>query len=75
MSKFAGDYTLPELGKGIDIRSDVPLYRIFKDGKLEKEVPNITEYWRKDLITFVLGCSFSFEEALINDGLEIRNVT
>jgi uncharacterized protein YcsI (UPF0317 family) len=73
-SSTAGDPTLPALGD-IDIRHDLPTYRIFRDGTLDKEVHAIADYWRDDLVTFALGCSFSFEEALLADGLEVRNVS
>ena len=69
-----GDPTVPPLGD-IDIRTDVPSYRVFRDGKLTEELPDITELWRDDLVSFALGCSFSFEEALLADGLEVRNVS
>lgn len=75
MSENPGDFLLSDLGKNIDIRTDVPGYRIFINGNLEQELTNITSIWRDDLVTFVLGCSFSFEEALIADGLEIRNIS
>jgi len=75
MSESAGDFLLPELGKNIDIRTDVPSYRLFIDGLFERELTDIKQLWRDDLVTFVLGCSFSFEEALIADGLEIRNIS
>ena len=73
-SNEPGDVTLPLLGD-IDIRVDVPSYRVFRDGKLDRELSDISEIWRDDLVTFALGCSFSFEEALLADGLEVRNVT
>ena len=69
-----GDPTVPPLGD-IDIRTDVPSYRVFRDGKLTEELPDITELWRDDLVSFALGCSFSFEEALLADGLDVRNVS
>jgi uncharacterized protein YcsI (UPF0317 family) len=75
MSTNAGNFLLPDLGQDIDIRSDVPGYRLFENGLLQKELTDIKELWRNDLVTFVLGCSFSFEEALIADGLEIRNIS
>ncbi len=75
MSSAPGDPLLPKLGENIDIRRDVPLFRVFKHGQLEQEVSDITALWRDDLVTFVLGCSFSFEEALIADGLDIRNIS
>ena len=52
-----------------DIRSDVPLYKIYKDGILDKEVRNITSEWKEDFVTFLIGCSFTFESALINNGI------
>ena len=73
-SEAPGDVALPTLGD-IDIRTDVPGYRVFEHGELSAEVQDIRDYWRGDLVTFALGCSFSFEEALLADGLEVRNVT
>lgn len=75
MASNPGDFHIPKLGEDLDIRTDIPGYRVFEDGKLVKEVQDISDLWRDDLVSFVLGCSFSFEEALIDDGLEIRNVT
>jgi uncharacterized protein YcsI (UPF0317 family) len=69
-----GNPRLPALGEDLDIRTDVPLYRIFKAGKLEGEVTNLSDLWRNDLVTFILGCSFSFEEALMAAGLHLRYV-
>jgi len=69
-----GNPRLPALGEDLDIRTDVPLYRIFKAGKLEGDVTNLSDLWRDDLVTFILGCSFSFEEALMAAGLHLRYV-
>jgi uncharacterized protein YcsI (UPF0317 family) len=69
-----GDPLLPALGRDIDIRTDVPRYRVFRDGVLVDEPTEIGALWRDDLVTFVIGCSFSFEEALINDGIVLRHV-
>jgi len=69
-----GDPRLPELGEDIDIRTDVPRYRVFRDGALVEEVTDLRDVWRSDLVTFVLGCSFSFEEALMAAGLPLRYV-
>jgi uncharacterized protein YcsI (UPF0317 family) len=74
MSNSPGDYTLPPLGD-IDIRTDVPSYRLFRNGEFVEETRDIRALWQNDLVTFALGCSFSFEEALLADGLEVRNVT
>src|SRR5258708_32601624 len=66
-----GDPRLPALGEDLDIRTDIPLYRIWKNGEMVEEVRDLKKVWRGDLVSFVLGCSFSFEEALIENGLEI----
>ena len=70
-----GDPRLPMLGEDLDIRTDIPLYRIWKNGEMVDEVRDLKKFWRDDLVSFVLGCSFSFEEALIESGLEIRHQT
>jgi uncharacterized protein YcsI (UPF0317 family) len=70
-----GDPFLPTLGEDVDIRSDVPQYRIWRNGKMVEEVTDITPFWRDDLVSFLLGCSFSFEHALIDAGIELRHVT
>ena len=70
-----GDWRLPNLGEDLDIRTDIPRYRVWKKGELIKEVDDLKSVWRDDLVSFVLGCSFSFEEALIENGLEIRHQT
>ena len=70
-----GDPILANLGKDIDIRSDISRYKIFNHGELCREVQDITDIWQDDFVAFLLGCSFSFEEALISNGLEVRNVS
>jgi uncharacterized protein YcsI (UPF0317 family) len=67
-----GDPRLPSLGADLDIRTDVPRYRVFRDGKLAEEPTDIRDLWREDLAAFVLGCSFSFEEALLEAGVPLR---
>ncbi len=70
-----GNPTLPALGLDIDIRSDVPRYRVFRRGVMVEEPIDIGHLWREDLVSFILGCSFSFEWALLEDGLPIRHQT
>ena len=69
-----GDPALPALGQDIDIRSDVPRYRVFRDGVEVATPADISEHWRDDLVAVVLGCSFSFEWALREAGLRLRHV-
>jgi uncharacterized protein YcsI (UPF0317 family) len=69
-----GDPALPTLGEGIDIRTDVPRYRVFEKGVCVNEPYDIKDWWRDDLVTFVLGCSHSFEAALAEGGLRLKHV-
>jgi uncharacterized protein YcsI (UPF0317 family) len=73
-SDTPGDPRLPALGD-LDLRSDLPAYRVFRDGRPGEDIGDIRELWQDDFVGFALGCSFSFEEALIAAGLEVRNVS
>jgi uncharacterized protein YcsI (UPF0317 family) len=70
-----GDWRIPELGDDLDIRTDLPRYRVWKNGVLADEPADLTRYWRDDLVTFAIGCSFSFEQALLDGGIELRHMT
>lgn len=59
---------------GSDLRYDTPLYRVYQQGEMVAEVTDIAEFWRDDLVSFLLGCSFSFETAMINAGIRIRHM-
>jgi uncharacterized protein YcsI (UPF0317 family) len=59
---------------GADLRTDLPRYRIYKDGILADEVTDATPYWRDDLVAFLLGCSFTFEWALMEAGIRLWHV-
>ena len=69
-----GDPALPRLGNDIDIRSDVPSYRVFRGGRHVDTVGDVTALWRDDLVTFAIGCSFSFDDALQRAGIPVPNV-
>ena len=57
-----------------DLRTDVPKYKIFKNGEFVEEVNDITQYWSDDLVSFLIGCSFTFERALIENQIPIRHI-
>ena len=67
-----GNPRLPTLADDLDIRTDIPRYHVFRDGEFVEEVTDIRAHWRDDLVTFALGCSFSFEEALLEAGLRLK---
>ena len=62
------------LGSDIDIRTDVPAYNIYRDGKLAGSVEDITDLWQDDHVAFALGCSFTFEHAMQNAGIPMWHV-
>ncbi len=70
----AGEYRTKFLSKDADIRTDIPRYNIYKKGRLEKTVKEIKSIWKGDWVTFLLGCSFSFEEALIRARIPVRHI-
>ncbi len=69
-----GDAEPRLVAKGADLRSDLPRYRVWKNGKCVDEPLDITSYWRDDLVGFLLGCSFSFEGALIESAIPVRHI-
>jgi uncharacterized protein YcsI (UPF0317 family) len=70
----AGDPAIPALGADLDIRTDIPRYRVWRDGALVDEPRDVKAVWRGDLVSFVLGCSFSFEEALLQADVPLRHI-
>ena len=58
---------------GADISRDVPAYRVYERGELTGEYPSVADLWRDDLVSFLLGCSFSFEAALLDAGIPLRH--
>jgi uncharacterized protein YcsI (UPF0317 family) len=70
----AGDPHLPALGADLDIRTDIGRYRVWRDGQLVDEPVDISAVWRDDLVSFVIGCSFSFEEALLQAEVPVRHI-
>jgi uncharacterized protein YcsI (UPF0317 family) len=69
-----GQAMLPTLGPDIDIRTDVPMYRVWRHGELVEERADILALWQDDWVSFVIGCSFSFEQALLEAGLRLRHI-
>lgn len=71
------DTGLPEprlTAPGADLRTDVPKYRIYRDGKFVQEVTDLLGVWTSDLVGFLLGCSFTFEAGLLQAGIPVRHI-
>ena len=64
----------PIIAPDADLRSDLPRYRIFENGEFNTEVEDVSPYFTDSMVSFLLGCSFSFENALLAAGLPIRNM-
>ncbi|TCT07757.1 putative hydro-lyase [Aquabacter spiritensis] len=69
-----GDPKMPALGRDLDIRTDLPRYRIWENGTLVSEPTDVSAFWRDDLVAFLIGCSFSFEEALLAARVPVRHI-
>jgi uncharacterized protein YcsI (UPF0317 family) len=69
-----GQPALPSLGADLDIRTDLPRYRVWRDGRIDSEPTDLLALWRDDFVSFVIGCSFSFEHALLDAGIPLRHV-
>ncbi|MGN6791479.1 MAG: putative hydro-lyase [Streptosporangiaceae bacterium] len=65
--------TQTRLAPGADLRTDLPAYRVYQDGQWVAEPDEVTAWWREDLVTFLTGCSFTFERALIAAGVPVRH--
>ncbi|MCA9072679.1 MAG: DUF1445 domain-containing protein, partial [Planctomycetaceae bacterium] len=70
----AGDPVPKLFASGADLRTDLPKYRIWQNGELTAEPESIIEHWREDLVSFLIGCSFTFESALLQAGVPVRHI-
>jgi len=64
----------PIIAPGADLRKDLPRYKVFENGELKTDVEDVSDYFSDEMVSFLLGCSFSFENAMLAAGLPIRNM-
>lgn len=64
----------PSVAPQGDLRTDLPKYRVWRDGELVEEPTSIADLWREDLVSFLIGCSFTFETALVGAGIPVRHI-
>ena len=69
-----GGKGLSYLGKNVDIYKDIPKYRIYENGELTGEYTDVSRFYREDLVSFLIGCSFSFESELLEAGIPVRHI-
>ena len=72
----AGQRSFSQFAPGSDIARDIPRYRIYRNGELAEETTDVTHYFeeRNDLVSFLIGCSFSFESALLEADIPVRQI-
>jgi uncharacterized protein YcsI (UPF0317 family) len=70
----AGARLLTRVAPGADIATDFPRYRVYRHGRLAEERPDVSDLWRDDFVSFLIGCSFSFEMELLEAGVPVRNI-
>lgn len=70
----AGSPTPSVMAPEADLRTDVPKYRVYEDGELVDEPTDVVSLWRDDLVSFLIGCSFTFENALLDAGLRVAHL-
>ncbi|MBU7447806.1 MULTISPECIES: putative hydro-lyase [Lactiplantibacillus] len=70
-----GSRKLSVFATDIDIARDCPQYRVYRNGQLVDSPYEVSSIWQSDFVTFLIGCSFSFESALLENGIEMRHIT
>ena len=69
-----GDPVPHQFAPAADLRTDLPKYRVWRNGELTDEPFSISDLWRADLVSFLIGCSFTFEAALLRAGVPVRHI-
>lgn len=69
-----GDRFIRQIADNADVTREIPKYRVYKRGKLKKELTEVSDLWTDDMVAFLIGCSFSFEDALLKAGVPIRHI-
>ena len=62
------------MGEGASLVTDIPRYRVYENGVFTKELTDASAYWKEGYVGFLIGCSFSFEEALLAAGIPVRHI-
>jgi len=70
----AGSRNLSFIAKGADIATDIPKYRLYENGVLKGEFEDVSHLWRDDFVSFLIGCSFSFESELLAADVPVRHI-
>ena len=69
-----GTPDIHDMGEGANIVTDIPRYFVYRNGVRTEEVTDASALWQEDFVAFLIGCSFSFEEALMRGGIEVRHI-
>lgn len=69
-----GNRSLPQIAPDADVARDFPKYRVWRNGVLTEEVTDIESLWQDDFVSFLIGCSFSFEGELLDADVPVRHI-
>ena len=69
-----GKRELTQIAHGADIATDIPKYRVYENGELTGEYTDVSSFWRDDLVSFLIGCSFSFEGEMLMSDIPVRHI-
>lgn len=75
LEEFSGEPISRFLAPGANVLRSIPWYNVYRDGQLAETIPDASAYWKEGMVGFLIGCSYSFEEALLREGIEIRHIT
>ncbi len=70
----AGSRAITQIADNADVATDIPKYRVYEKGELTGEYTDVSSLWRDDLVSFLIGCSFSFESEMINADIPVRHI-
>jgi uncharacterized protein YcsI (UPF0317 family) len=70
----SGEFTPPMVAPDADLRTDLPKYRVYRHGQKAEERTDLTDVWKEGMVGFLLGCSFTFEQALMENDISIRHI-
>lgn len=70
----AGERAIKYMAKDADIATDIPKYRVYEYGELTGEYTDVAKFWKPDFVSFLIGCSFSFEEELLEANITVRHI-
>lgn len=71
---ITGDVPISKtIAPGSDITRDFPLYRVYRHGEPQEDIPDGSHLWTPDMAAFMIGCSLTFEASLVRGGIPLKH--